>query len=83
MSRRRKHFLKVLGGPAAPRNDACDLDTHPSGRGGDVVSAVATLPSAISRDKNGRVCTLPCLPETRDRVTVWMKAPPRVKKRRR
>ena len=83
MSRRRKHFLKVLGRPAAPRNDACKMDTHPSGRGGDVASAVATLPSATSRDGNGRVHTLPCSPETRHKVTAWMEAPPRAKKSRR
>ena len=83
MSRRKLHFKKILGGPEAPRDNACKMDTHPSGAGGDVIKAAATLPSSNVRDANGRVHTLPSLPDTRDRVIRWMQEPPRVKKRRR
>ena len=45
MSRRKLHWRKVLGSPAAPRIGTKTFDTHESGAGGSVEKVMLNIPS--------------------------------------
>jgi len=75
MSRRKRHWLKVLGAPAAPRHEASkEFQTHETGAGGYSDKVLLNVPhSNIRGSKSTEICTRPMSERKLALVTRWIK----------